>query len=67
MTTALCSKCRTRPVLAIGLCRPCGLREVEAEKARIQREERRQRVRTSRERQVAAPLPTIIIWESDEP
>jgi hypothetical protein len=41
--TAICTRCGSAPVVCINLCRRCGLAQVEAEKVRKGRAERRQR------------------------
>jgi hypothetical protein len=59
MTTPTCTRCHSAPVIAIGLCRRCGLRLAEAERTRLHRQERRQQAQDRRTQPAAALLLTV--------
>jgi hypothetical protein len=54
MAADICTRCRCAPVLAICLCRACGLRQVEAQKVRNAERQRRQRAKEHQKKRMAA-------------
>jgi hypothetical protein len=59
--TTTCRRCHSAPIVAIGLCRKCGLQQADVERRRRSRAERKQQAASRYERR---QRESMRVWQA---